>query len=48
MKESGATDSDLMTLGGWTSPEVMRRYGAIRATERALSAYDDVAAFTKL
>jgi len=48
MKESGATDSDLMTLGGWTSPEVMRRHGNIRATERALSAYDDVGAFTAL
>ena len=31
-----------MQLGGWTSPEVMRRYGRQRATTRALAAYDTV------
>lgn len=39
-KNAGGNDSELMTLGGWTSSDVMRRYGASVATERAVSTYD--------
>ena len=40
MKKSGASLEDLGQLGGWSSPEVMRRYGASLAVERSLEAYD--------
>jgi site-specific recombinase XerD len=39
---AGGTEGDLQRLGGWESPTVMRRYGAVRATDRALAAYDQV------
>lgn len=39
-KAAGLSDEDVMTLGGWVDPSVMRRYGAARAVDRALSAYD--------
>jgi len=39
---AGGQEGDLMQLGGWTSPEVMRRYGRQRATTRALASYDTV------
>ena len=32
----------LSKLGGWSSQQVMRRYGSALAKERALDAYDDV------
>jgi site-specific recombinase XerD len=35
LKESGATDEDTMTLGGWRDPKIMRRYGASMAQARA-------------
>lgn len=35
---SGGNETDLMTLGGWSSAEVMRRYGRGRRTERAIDA----------
>lgn len=40
--EAGGTEGDLQRLGGWESAEVMRRYGAARAVDRALAAYDAV------
>lgn len=39
-KAAGLSDEDVMTLGGWTDSTVMRRYGAARARDRALTAYD--------
>ena len=33
---------DLAKLGGWEDLRVMRRYGAARAVDRALSAYDTI------
>lgn len=35
MKENGCSEEDLMTLGGWRSPTVMRRYGSSLAATRA-------------
>lgn len=39
---SGGTEGDLQRLGGWANAEVMRRYGAAQAVDRALAAYDAV------
>lgn len=39
-KTAGISDEDMMMLGGWTDPTVMRRYAAARAADRALAAYD--------
>lgn len=39
---SGGQEGDLMRLGGWSDASVMRRYGAQRAQDRALAAYDSV------
>lgn len=39
-KSAGLSDEDVMTLGGWTDPTVMRRYGAARAVDRALANYE--------
>ena len=36
---SNGSETDLMTLGGWNSPTMLRRYGAARATERAIEAH---------
>jgi integrase/recombinase XerD len=41
-KSSGGTDEDLARLGGWQDIRVMQRYGAGRATDRALTNYDFV------
>jgi integrase len=38
----GGSEADLLTLGGWRDPAVMRRYGAARQVDRALAHYDDV------
>ncbi len=38
----GGQEGDLARLGGWSDPAVMRRYGSALATERALSAYDEI------
>lgn len=38
----GGNEGDLQRLGGWESPEIMRRYGEARAVDRALSAYDTI------
>lgn len=39
---NGGTEGDLQQLGGWESAQVMRRYGAAQAVDRALRAYDRV------
>jgi site-specific recombinase XerD len=39
---AGGNEGDLQRLGGWENSDVMRRYGAARATDRALEAYDTV------
>ena len=39
---AGGQEGDLQKLGGWESADIMRRYGASRAVDRALSAYDNV------
>lgn len=38
MKSAGMSEESIMRLGGWTSPEMMRRYGRAHATERAIDA----------
>lgn len=38
--EAGGQEGDLQRLGGWSDPSMMRRYGAARAVDRALAAYD--------
>lgn len=35
---AGGTEADLMLLMGWTSPPMVRRYGACAATQRAHTA----------
>ncbi|MGH3623928.1 MAG: tyrosine-type recombinase/integrase [Sciscionella sp.] len=37
-KASGIQDGDLMLLAGWTSPQMVERYGRSEATERARAA----------
>lgn len=39
---NGGTEGDLQRLGGWANAEVMRRYGAAQAVDRALAAYDTI------
>lgn len=39
---AGGNEGDLQRLGGWESAEIMRRYGATQATDRALRAYDEI------
>ncbi len=38
MLDGGARERDLMTLAGWSSTEMLRVYGAVRAEARALEA----------
>jgi integrase len=37
--EAGGSEGDLMKLAGWTSPVMLRRYGASLAAERARKAH---------
>ncbi|MBJ7596491.1 tyrosine-type recombinase/integrase [Candidatus Nephthysia bennettiae] len=39
MKAAGASVEDLMSLGGWRSPQVLARYGASVASERAVAVH---------
>lgn len=37
--EAGGTESDLMVIAGWTSPQMVRRYGRVAAGRRAQAAH---------
>ncbi len=39
MLGSGHSEGDVMALGGWSSREMLNRYGASAASERAIAAY---------
>jgi integrase/recombinase XerD len=39
---NGGAEQDMMRLGGWANHEIMARYGAAQAVDRALAAYDNV------
>ena len=41
LEVSGA-EGDLMELNGWTSPQMLRRYGASARSARARRAYDRI------
>lgn len=40
--DAGGAEGDLMELNGWTSPQMLRRYGASARAARAARAYDRV------
>jgi site-specific recombinase XerD len=40
--DRGGAEGDLMELNGWTSPQMLRRYGASAASARARRSYDRV------
>jgi len=40
--DRGGAEGDLMELNGWTSPQMLRRYGASARSARALRSYDRV------
>jgi site-specific recombinase XerD len=37
--EAGGTESDLMVIAGWSSPQMLRRYGRVAAGRRAQAAH---------
>jgi hypothetical protein len=39
MKENGADIETLMSLGGWSNPAMVARYGRAERTKRAVDAY---------
>jgi hypothetical protein len=40
--DHGGAEGDLMVLNGWTSPQMLRRYGASARSARARRSYDRV------
>lgn len=40
--DAGGAEGDLMEQMGWTSPQMLQRYGAIARADRARSAYDRI------
>jgi integrase len=40
--DRGGTEGDLMELDGWTSPQMLRRYGASARSARARRSYDRI------
>ena len=40
--DRGGPEGDLMELNGWTSPQMLRRYGASARSARARRTYDRV------
>jgi integrase len=41
-RDCGGAEGDLMELNGWTSPQMLRRYGASARSARARRSYDRV------
>ena len=39
MLGAGNSEGDVMALGGWASRDMLSRYGASAASERAIAAY---------
>jgi integrase len=42
--DRGGAEGDLMELNGWTSPQMLRRYGASARSARARRTYDRIMA----
>jgi integrase len=40
--DRGAPEGDLMELNGWSSPQMLRRYGASARSARARRTYDRI------
>ena len=40
--DRGGPEGDLMELNGWTSPQMLRRYGASARSARARRTYDRI------
>jgi integrase len=40
--DNGGTEGDLMELNGWSSPQMLARYGRSARSARARRHYDDV------
>ena len=40
--DRGGAEGDLMELNGWTSPQMLRRYGASARSARARRSYDRI------
>jgi hypothetical protein len=40
--DRGGAEGDLMELNGWTSPRMLRRYGARARSARARQTYDRI------
>ena len=40
--DRGGPEGDLMELNGWTSPQMLRRYGASARSARARRSYDRI------
>ena len=40
--DKGGAEGDLMELNGWTSPQMLRRYGRSAASSRARRSYDRI------
>jgi len=40
--DHGGNEGDLMELNGWTSPQMLRRYGASARNARARRTYDRI------
>jgi hypothetical protein len=40
--DRGGAEGDLIELNGWTSPQILRRYGASARSARARRSYDQI------
>jgi integrase len=45
--DRGGPEGDLMELNGWTSPQMLRRYGASARSARARRTYDRIMTDTR-
>lgn len=48
MKASNAKDEEIMALAGWQSPQMLARYAASTATERALATHRELSPTDRL